>query len=167
VRLLPKCNHSFHINCIDMWFHSHSTCPICRSPVEKVERRLFSAVEKGDTSETGCCSDSGLRATCQQEEVNGDGSPASVGGQRKGPELQVRIEVPPRRAESENELNLNSPVSRLLSFKRILSVGRKSPIGGGPATPHETGTSGGASVVDLESGPSEASGDLTPAQTSR
>ncbi|KAL3829353.1 hypothetical protein ACJIZ3_018155 [Penstemon smallii] len=33
VRLLPKCNHSFHIACIDMWFHSHSTCPLCRSPV--------------------------------------------------------------------------------------------------------------------------------------
>lgn len=29
-RLLPKCNHSFHIDCIDMWFDSHSTCPLCR-----------------------------------------------------------------------------------------------------------------------------------------
>ncbi|EPS66911.1 hypothetical protein M569_07866, partial [Genlisea aurea] len=34
VRLLPKCNHSFHIECIDTWFRSHSTCPLCRSPVE-------------------------------------------------------------------------------------------------------------------------------------
>ncbi|KAJ4959523.1 hypothetical protein NE237_026634 [Protea cynaroides] len=33
IRLLPKCNHKFHIDCIDMWFHSHSTCPICRNPV--------------------------------------------------------------------------------------------------------------------------------------
>lgn len=32
-RLLPKCNHGFHLECIDMWFHSHSTCPLCRSPV--------------------------------------------------------------------------------------------------------------------------------------
>ncbi|KAL2644005.1 hypothetical protein R1flu_011592 [Riccia fluitans] len=32
-RLLPKCNHSFHIECIDMWFHSHSTCPLCRCSV--------------------------------------------------------------------------------------------------------------------------------------
>eukprot|EP00249_Psilotum_nudum_P010939 c22861_g1_i1 orf=866-1951(+) len=30
-RLLPKCNHNFHIECIDMWFHSHSTCPLCRT----------------------------------------------------------------------------------------------------------------------------------------
>ncbi|KAJ4909442.1 RING-H2 finger protein ATL3 [Raphanus sativus] len=32
-RLLPKCNHTFHVECIDMWFHSHSTCPICRNTV--------------------------------------------------------------------------------------------------------------------------------------
>ncbi|XP_065039461.1 RING-H2 finger protein ATL2-like [Musa acuminata AAA Group] len=33
-RLLPGCNHKFHVACIDMWFASHSTCPICRSRVE-------------------------------------------------------------------------------------------------------------------------------------
>ncbi|EHA8592051.1 RING-H2 finger protein ATL3 [Cocos nucifera] len=32
-RLLPKCNHGFHLECIDMWFDSHSTCPLCRCPV--------------------------------------------------------------------------------------------------------------------------------------
>ncbi|KAJ3695750.1 hypothetical protein LUZ60_001127 [Juncus effusus] len=32
-RILPKCNHGFHVKCIDMWFHSHTTCPLCRSPV--------------------------------------------------------------------------------------------------------------------------------------
>ncbi|KAJ0007059.1 hypothetical protein Pint_29462 [Pistacia integerrima] len=33
-RLLPKCNHGFHVECIDMWFQSHSTCPLCRNPVD-------------------------------------------------------------------------------------------------------------------------------------
>ncbi|KAG0469552.1 hypothetical protein HPP92_015595 [Vanilla planifolia] len=32
-RLLPKCNHGFHLECIDMWFQSHCTCPLCRCPV--------------------------------------------------------------------------------------------------------------------------------------
>ncbi|XP_030523927.1 RING-H2 finger protein ATL3 [Rhodamnia argentea] len=32
-RLLPKCNHGFHVDCIDMWFQSHSTCPLCRNSV--------------------------------------------------------------------------------------------------------------------------------------
>eukprot|EP00249_Psilotum_nudum_P017489 c26346_g1_i4 orf=374-1459(-) len=30
-RVLPKCHHCFHIECIDMWLHSHSTCPLCRT----------------------------------------------------------------------------------------------------------------------------------------
>ncbi|KAJ0515058.1 putative transcription factor C2H2 family [Helianthus annuus] len=32
-RVLPKCDHAFHMECIDMWFHSHSTCPVCRKPI--------------------------------------------------------------------------------------------------------------------------------------
>ncbi|KAJ7548158.1 hypothetical protein O6H91_07G000600 [Diphasiastrum complanatum] len=32
-RLLPKCNHRFHTACIDMWFHSNSSCPLCRASV--------------------------------------------------------------------------------------------------------------------------------------
>ncbi|CAN8239484.1 unnamed protein product [Cochlearia groenlandica] len=54
-RLLPKCNHSFHVECIDMWFQSHSTCPICRNIVlcnEKVS--------------------SSKRATQVQDNVNND-----------------------------------------------------------------------------------------------
>jgi len=31
LRLLPACNHAFHVDCIDVWFQSHSTCPLCRS----------------------------------------------------------------------------------------------------------------------------------------
>ncbi|GLJ38582.1 hypothetical protein SUGI_0786670 [Cryptomeria japonica] len=33
-RELPKCNHRFHVNCIDKWFELQSTCPICRMNVE-------------------------------------------------------------------------------------------------------------------------------------
>ena len=34
VRKLPKCKHSFHAPCIDMWLYSHSDCPLCRATVE-------------------------------------------------------------------------------------------------------------------------------------
>ncbi|KAH7314389.1 hypothetical protein KP509_21G001100 [Ceratopteris richardii] len=33
-RVLPVCNHVFHSECIDMWFFSHKTCPLCRKVVE-------------------------------------------------------------------------------------------------------------------------------------
>lgn len=32
-RVLPICNHGFHVDCIDMWFHSNTTCPLCRNPI--------------------------------------------------------------------------------------------------------------------------------------
>ncbi|EES06590.1 hypothetical protein BDA96_04G118800 [Sorghum bicolor] len=37
VRRLPACMHLFHVCCIDMWLHSHSTCPLCRATVLPVK----------------------------------------------------------------------------------------------------------------------------------
>ncbi|KAM0833391.1 hypothetical protein ACQ4PT_064288 [Festuca glaucescens] len=47
VRQLPACKHLFHVECIDMWLHSHTTCPICRcdlSPPRTITAKL-AAVE--------------------------------------------------------------------------------------------------------------------------
>ncbi|XP_041999674.1 RING-H2 finger protein ATL13-like [Salvia splendens] len=35
LRLLPKCSHAFHVDCIGTWLLSHSTCPICRASLEQ------------------------------------------------------------------------------------------------------------------------------------
>ncbi|XP_057491939.1 E3 ubiquitin-protein ligase ATL6-like [Actinidia eriantha] len=31
LRLIPKCHHVFHFECIEFWLASHSTCPVCRA----------------------------------------------------------------------------------------------------------------------------------------
>ncbi|CAL4922552.1 unnamed protein product [Urochloa decumbens] len=32
-RILPRCGHRFHAECVDRWFLSHVTCPLCRAVV--------------------------------------------------------------------------------------------------------------------------------------
>ncbi|XP_021279304.1 RING-H2 finger protein ATL73-like [Herrania umbratica] len=51
LRHLPNCTHAFHISCIDTWFLSHSSCPLCRSSVSELQIRpecsvsMFTIVE--------------------------------------------------------------------------------------------------------------------------
>ncbi|KAL3515506.1 hypothetical protein ACH5RR_022408 [Cinchona calisaya] len=40
LRLLPKCNHAFHIPCIDTWLRSHTNCPNCRAGIVMSSRSL-------------------------------------------------------------------------------------------------------------------------------
>ncbi|KAG9138405.1 hypothetical protein Leryth_021059 [Lithospermum erythrorhizon] len=32
-RLVPGCNHGFHLQCADTWLSKHSICPVCRAEV--------------------------------------------------------------------------------------------------------------------------------------
>ncbi|GAA0145674.1 hypothetical protein LIER_05814 [Lithospermum erythrorhizon] len=32
-KILPKCNHAYHVSCIDSWLQINPSCPICRSEV--------------------------------------------------------------------------------------------------------------------------------------
>ena len=36
VSQLPQCKQSFHAPCIDMWLYSHSDCPLCRTPIDRL-----------------------------------------------------------------------------------------------------------------------------------
>ncbi|PIN23967.1 hypothetical protein CDL12_03312 [Handroanthus impetiginosus] len=46
VKHLPNCSHVFHVSCIDTWFQTHSSCPLCRSYVcHEVSMEMHSFLE--------------------------------------------------------------------------------------------------------------------------
>ncbi|CAH8260058.1 unnamed protein product [Arabidopsis lyrata] len=48
VRVLPKCNHGFHVRCIDTWLLSRSSCPTCRQSILLDEQPSPMAVSRRD-----------------------------------------------------------------------------------------------------------------------
>ncbi|KAL9224672.1 hypothetical protein vseg_000686 [Gypsophila vaccaria] len=41
IRRLLRCNHCFHVPCIDMWLYSHFECPLCRAPVGDIKGIVY------------------------------------------------------------------------------------------------------------------------------
>ncbi|KAL0919267.1 hypothetical protein M5K25_011352 [Dendrobium thyrsiflorum] len=144
IRCLPPCTHRFHVDCIDMWFYSHSTCPLCRAAVELVKdaetttsgaRPAVDAIDAPvDLNGNELCS------SC--ERVEEMGSSSSDSGFR-----DVRIEIPVSRAESSSGqeeqissgLALESPEvqplksagSRMVLIRRLLMRDPRLYWGGG------------------------------------
>lgn len=153
-RVLPKCSHGFHVECIDMWFHSHSTCPICRTSVSdestqvSVENLLENRqVQREAIAESGDFPTNILfwgdetevsTLTSQLEEANshnqaamlGSESPSSSYMSNERARLDLVIDIPTD--DDDDEVDQKSPVSsRMGSLRRILSGSRRfiNPFG--------------------------------------
>ncbi|OAY36315.1 RING-H2 finger protein ATL3 [Manihot esculenta] len=150
-RLLPKCNHGFHVDCIDMWFQSHSTCPLCRNSVAPLPE--CSSFDSSDLQENIHSPEEILASGYSTESPNfptnvlfwGDQTQVSTGGNGGGgleeatsaqapssssssssssrQDEMLVIDIPVQMSDNfpEEESKSPMPTQRLRSLKRLLS----------------------------------------------
>ncbi|KAM0874325.1 hypothetical protein ACQ4PT_037487 [Festuca glaucescens] len=52
VRELPNCGHMFHVECVDAWLRTRTTCPLCRTEAELPQTQGNGKAEAASSSAT-------------------------------------------------------------------------------------------------------------------
>ncbi|KAI3824429.1 hypothetical protein L1987_05888 [Smallanthus sonchifolius] len=102
LRLIPKCDHVFHPECIDAWFENHVTCPVCRANL------VPDPGESGDVP-----SELGLGVSGDENQRNED----SVGERNDAVADSVSISV-----VEDSEVNVQEQATQTESLNRDQSV---------------------------------------------
>ncbi|CAK9172736.1 unnamed protein product [Ilex paraguariensis] len=112
LRLLPKCRHAFHIDCVDQWLDKHSSCPLCR---HKISPDDLSLVQYSDSlrflwNQSDLREDSNLELFVQREDEHQGSSRFSIGSSfrkfLKGKkEEELPIQESSETEEDQNDLH--------------------------------------------------------------
>ncbi|OIT00759.1 PREDICTED: RING-H2 finger protein ATL3-like [Nicotiana attenuata] len=117
-RFLPNCNHGFHVDCIDMWFQCHSTCPLCRNEVSTTsEVEASTELPNFPTNVLYWGNETQVSTLCSNPCL---GSTASTSNNR--PHGMLVIDIPGRISEEESKSVMPERLRRLM---RLLSGDRR------------------------------------------
>ncbi|KAL1318705.1 hypothetical protein AAHE18_15G224200 [Arachis hypogaea] len=85
LRLLPKCKHAFHIDCIDHWLEKHASCPLCRHKVNPADESIFAysnSLRRLVNNNSAAAEDSNMELFVQREEEEEGGEAERRGSTR-------------------------------------------------------------------------------------
>ncbi|XP_010523957.1 PREDICTED: RING-H2 finger protein ATL5 [Tarenaya hassleriana] len=147
-RVLPKCGHAFHVDCIDTWFRSRSSCPLCRAPVQADNPAILPEQPISETTEPAVPVCSSVKPGVDTEtgsSSSSDDSSSSSSSSSSSPTPSSPVIFPPERCprqpvelvgiivEVPREIDAPStslpgengskfPGNRVLSLKRLWSI---------------------------------------------
>ena len=75
IRRINKCNHYFHIGCIDKWFETKITCPTCRQDIRELSNVNDT---ENETDNSGASASTGASARASASTSASTGASASV-----------------------------------------------------------------------------------------
>ncbi|KAM1068427.1 hypothetical protein ACFX2A_000399 [Malus domestica] len=94
MRLLPKCDHVFHPDCIDAWLAAHMTCPVCRANLTCAESNSRATELNANLNPE----DSSSRSPIEIREVPKDAVVLIVDENQRGGAEAVEVGDPRRRS---------------------------------------------------------------------
>ena len=168
VRVLPKCNHMFHIDCIDMWFHSHSTCPLCRTTLAATPPPSSVVVEVESSTSAAAAFPTNVLIWGNHNQITSFSSSTTSEQNTSSPSSDsdntinnnnrrdnegnrmLRIDIPSECEATTSSSPLASAEGRLKSLKRLLSSSSRGIMSLNPWSP--------TSTVQQQTKPKEAAG---------
>ncbi|KAL5768781.1 hypothetical protein ACOSP7_015326 [Xanthoceras sorbifolium] len=108
LRLLPKCRHAFHINCIDQWLEKHSSCPLCRHKVSAEDPTVFTYSNSMRImfNQSELREDSNIELFVQREEEHHGSSRFSIGSsfrKTKEPDKEEEMLIQEEAVDSDDD----------------------------------------------------------------
>ncbi|KAK4369899.1 hypothetical protein RND71_009374 [Anisodus tanguticus] len=124
LRLLPKCKHAFHVECVDTWLDAHSTCPLCRYKVDPEDILLIShennnnnnnnngpQLDRKSNSKSNSISSVSSSPVKEKQRIHSSSSGRhSSAGERGTGTLQIIVETP-KMEEQQTSTFLNKRMS--------------------------------------------------------